>query len=190
MSEITLRYKLTPDDLVKFNMIAVDRKIKTMRISCFVSAVAFGLCYALWVENIVSAVAIAAVMLILGAVYPYLVKMDIKSRCKESLHFEHETQLEFYNDHLTEKILPSQQSGLCAENHFPFEKIMNITESDELFLFFISPVEAIITPKTSMTTEDRKKLFHLIENVFPNRFTRLDLKRVMREDKSNNEKRG
>lgn len=190
MSEITLRYKLTLDDLVKFNMIAMDRRIKTMRISCFVFAVAFGLFYALVLENIVPAVAIAAVMLILGAVYPYLVKKEIKSRCKNSFFFEHETQLEFYNDHLTEKILPSQNSGLYAENHFPFEKIMNITESDELFLFFISPVEAIITPKTSMTPEDRKKLFHLIENVFPDRFTRLNLKRVMREDKSNNEKRG
>lgn len=189
MSEITLKYRLTLDDLVRFNMIAMDRRIKTIRISCFVFAVAFGLFYAL-VEYIVSAVTIAAVMLIMGAIYPYLVKGDIKSRCKESLHFEHETQLEFYNDHLTEKILPSQNSGLYAENHFPFEKIMNITESDELFLFFISPVEAIITPKTSMTPEDRKKLFHLIENVFPDRFTRLNLKRVMREDKSNNEKRG
>ena len=189
MSEITLKYRLTLDDLVRFNMIAMDRRIKTIRISCFVFAVAFGLFYAL-VEYIVSAATIAAVMLIMGAIYPYLVKGDIKSRCKNSLLFEHETQLEFYNDHLTEKILPSQQSGLCTENHFPFEKIMNITESDELFLFFISPVEAIITPKTSMTPEDRKKLFHLIENVFPDRFTRLNLKRVMREDKSNNEKRG
>lgn len=190
MSEITLKYKLTADDLVKFNFIALSRKIRFQRIACLAAALIFGIEFVVLFEDIVSAVLTAAVFLVAGLSYPAVLKAGIKKQHRSSKFTEHEIQLEFYNDHIVEKILPSERSGLCGENHFPFEKILNITESDELFMFFISPVEAIIAPKASMTPEDRRKLFCLINNVFSDRFTRIDLRKAMREDKSNNEKRG
>lgn len=188
MSEITLRYTLTLDDLVNFSEVAMKKKTVSMRILCLVLTCVWAFFFVAFKEY--GIMAFAVVFLLIGAFYPYVLKYTAKKSYAKSFMLKKETQLEFYNDHLVEKILPNSESGYESEMHIPFEKIINITETDGLFLFFITPIEAIGAPKSAFTEQDREKLFNLIENVFSTRFTQISSFKSYKNDKSNNGKRG
>lgn len=189
MSEITVRYKMTVDDLVNFNDVAFKKKTLMMRVICLFCALMTGF-ISVMAENIKLAVTEAVIFLIIGIAYPYILRYTTRKHYVNAFILDKENQLEFYNDHLVEKVLPSYEGAYESEIHVPFEKILNITETDEMFLFFLTPIEAIGVPKKFFTKEDRVKLFHLIDNVFSTRFTRTNLRKAMKNDKSNNGKRG
>lgn len=189
MSEITLRYRLTLEDLLNFNKIALSGNFRSMRIaSMFLAVLTGGLFIATGMK--LTGIGFAAAFLLSGLLYPAIVCRKTKKALGSSFFLSHDLQLEFYNDHLVEKMLPTQESALETENHIPFEKIIHITESDDLFLFLISPLEAIVAPKRAFSDEDRKKLFYLIQNLFSDKFDRINLDKIMKEDKSNKGKRG
>ncbi len=181
MSEITLKYSLTVDDLVHFNDTVLQKKTVMIRAVCLV--ITFVWAFFFIFEENYRALPVALIFLVLGVIYPYLLKSENRKVYKDYHLLGKEIQLEFYNDHIVEKVLPAHEGDYESELHVPFEAIVNITETDEIFLFFISPINAIGVPKEVFTKEDRIKLFHLIENVFSDRFTRTNLRRAMKNDK-------
>lgn len=181
MSEITLKYRMTLDDLVMFNYSAASKKALLLRTMSFSIAVIWAVLFFAF-ENY-KAIPFAVIFLIFGIAYPFILRYEIKKKCKSNFSLDKEFQLEFYNDHIIERCLPTNEGDFNSELHVPFEKIRNITETDDLYLFFINQIEAVGIMKRTLTQEDSEKISNLIENVFSDRYTTIKTK------KSNN-KRG
>lgn len=171
MSEISLRFRLTTEDLMSYAKSASGGRSRTLNYIFCVAAVFF------IVRNILSedsSYVITALLLIfvLTVLFrPYFEMRMVRKHQKDHYALKTDISLEFFDDHIVEKSMGGE-TGIEFENHFPLEAIMNILETNEHFAFFVSPIEAIIAPKRAMSEEDREKLKNLIENLFINKYQR------------------
>lgn len=188
MSEITLDYRLTLDDLMDFGSLNLKVNNKRMMM-LYAILIILNLVLAFFEKEILF-LFLSAGWLALAFIIPAVNKRKVRKVYSKSYLLNHDIRAEFFEDHIETRMIPNEQSKAQAENHYPLETIINITESDDNFFFFINPIEGIVIPKRAMSAEDRKKLFYLISNMFSDKFNRINIKKAMREDKSNNNKRG
>lgn len=169
MSEIRVKYRLNQDDLFKFNM-AVSRK--STKIVNFVNII---LILFLAVESLISKTSYAVTaFLIIGLCFliftkPVVLKNNTKKIYNNYFALKTDIIVEFYNDHIVEKN-EGGETQISFEEHFPLESVKNVIETDEHFLFFISPFEAIILPKRALQSEDMTKINNLLLNVFNGKY--------------------
>ena len=188
MSEITLDFRLTLEDMMDFG--SLNLKVANKKITLiYFFVIVVNLIFAISHKDILF-LFVSFGWLILAVTIPMLNKRKAKKIYSKSYLLSHDMHVEFYQDHIVTKLLPNEQSKTEGEVHYPLEVIMNITESDDNFFFFINPVMAVVMPKRAMSEEDRKKLFYLISNRFSGKFNRVNLRKAMREDKANKNKRG
>ena len=188
MSEITLDYRLTLEDLLDFG--SLNLKVANKRFTIFYCLLIITNLFLAVINRNITFAFLCVGWLILAVLIPVINKNKVKKVYSKSVFLKHDIHTEFYQDHIVTNLLPSEQSKAQAEHHYPLEAIINITESDDNFFFFVSPIEGIVIPKRAMSEEDRKKIFYLISNRFSGKFNRVNLGKAMREDKSNNNKRG
>lgn len=75
-------------------------------------------------------------------------------------------KLRFFRDHV-EKIICSDENRKSNEEiHYPFEAVKMVFESENMYIFFISPNDIVQLPKRALSEEDRQKIRNLIEHLF------------------------
>lgn len=172
MGEINLRFRLEEEDYINFNKVTMRKGSNLITIIFILNL--FFLLYLNIKDNksvsvsIVCAIIVVFVLLILR---PFLVKSELKKAIRNHFLLRTETTVEFYQDHIVEKN-EGGETNIRFESHFPLEAIKKIIETNDLYLFFISPIEAIILPKRVMGEEDFIKMNNLITNLFSNRYQR------------------
>lgn len=160
MKDFSFKYTLTLDELLQFNTVAMMKKTASIRILCVIITVVWAIVFIAVKEFIVAAFAV--VFLIMGAVYPMILKKIARSGYKNSYMYGKEIQLEFYKDHMVEKILPTADDMFESEAHYPYNKIIQVLDTDDLFLFFVSPLEAIGVPKNRVSDDIYVKVVGVI----------------------------
>ena len=169
MSEMSLNFRLNIDDLIKFNKVALRRSNNIITVMFLVL---FGY---MIIANISSGYIPYTLIgvIILGALFilfrPLITKKTVEKTFKNYFAFKTNIVIDFYNDHIVERN-EGGETGISFEEHFPLEAIRSISETKEHYMFLISPVEALIIPKRSMSEEDTVKMNNLIQNVFIGRY--------------------
>lgn len=188
MSEITLDYRLTLDDLMDFG--ALNLKVANKRMMMLYGILIILNLVLAFFDRDIFFLFLSVGWIALAFIIPAVNKKKVKKVYSKSYLLSHDIHAEFFEDHIVIKMIPNENSKAEGETHYPLETIINITESDDNFFFFINPIEGIVIPKRAMSAEDRKKLFNLISNRFSDKFNRVNIRKAMREDKSNTDKRG
>lgn len=172
MSEITLNFRLTTDDIVKYNNITGKRLYRIISIVFFAVAM-FYIVDSIYTKTFSAVITAAFLVLFLVFVTnPVWSKYLIRRTYKNNFMLRQNTAVLFYQDHIVEK--SDSGSKIVYEEHFPLEAIKSIIESKEHYLLFISPVQAIIIPKRAMNEEDKEKMKNLIVNIFSNRYKNIN----------------
>ena len=172
MSEITLNFRLTTDDIVKYNNITGKRLYRIISIVFFAVAM-FYIVDSIYTKTFSAVITAAFLVLFLVFVTnPVWSEYLIRRTYKNNFMLRQNTTVLFYQDHIVEK--SEDGSKIMYEEHFPLEAIKSIIESKEHYLLFISPVQAIIIPKRAMNEEDREKMKNLILNIFSNRYKNIN----------------
>lgn len=169
MSEINIRFRLSEEDLISYNNYLSGRKNKISNMIFLVMAgyiIITGFAF-----DRVSYPMIAALVFILAAflLKPVLRKQNMKKAYKNYYARRTDIIYEFYNDHIVEKN-EGGETGVFFENHFPLEAIKSVIETDSQYLFFTSPIEALLIPKRALNEGDAEKMNNLILNVFSGRY--------------------
>lgn len=177
MSEITLDFRLTLEDMMDFgslNLKVTNKRLIMIYCLLIITNLILGV-----VGKDPVFVFLCIGWLVLAVTIPMLNKRKAKKIYSKSYLLNHDMHIEFYQDHIVTRLLPNEQSKTEGEVHYPLEVIMNITESDDNFFFFINPIMAVVMPKRAMSEEDRRKLFNLISNRFSDKFNRVNIKKSM-----------
>lgn len=171
MSEISLRFRLTTEDLTNYTKSVSGGRSRILNY-IFCAVAVFFIVSNILSENTSYVITALLLIFVLTVLFrPSLEARMIRKRQKNYYALKTDISLEFFDDHIVEKNIGGE-TKIEFENHFPLEAITNIVETDEHFAFFVSPVEAIIAPKRAMSEEDREKLKNLIENLFINKYQR------------------
>lgn len=169
MSEINIRFRLNEEDLISYNKTVARQRGRLANI-VFIIMLGYVLITAFAYDNI-SYPMIAAVIFLFAAflLKPVLRKRSIKKAYKKFFALRTDTIYEFYNDHIVERN-EGGETEIFFEHHFPLEAIKNVIETENQYLFFTSPIEAILIPKRAITPEDAEKMNNLILNVFSGKY--------------------
>lgn len=165
MPEVVLRYKLTTDDLMLFRKELMQKKTNSMYILsaiCAVATAGYGIAFQMYALSVICAV----IFLTAGLVYPVLLKKSMRKKYENALFQGKDTQLSIYNDHVEQIVFPEYEGAYEAEINIPNERIENVTETDDVIIFFISSVESIIFPKRAMNEEEEKVLRKVMNKRF------------------------
>lgn len=186
MADVVFNFTMTADDIMKFFDAATEEKFKMTRIMSLICAVIVGVYTGAFLEKFVIAAICVAIFLAAGLLIPAYERMKAKKSYSTAFHVGKAIEIGFFEDHLEERMFPAKEGDFESESYLPYEKIMNITETDDMFFVYISPVQAYIIPKRIITDKDRVNLFKIIEKNFSDKFIRTNINKVM---KNQNNKR-
>lgn len=165
MEEFKFCFRLTYDDLVKYNKIITKNENRKVSLMLFtVAAIIVAMSY-LFESVSPSLIAIFIVVFIAIILRPVWIKYILKKPYKKYFGFKKDTIVEFYGDHIVERS-GEGESKIEFEEHFPLEAIDKIIETNEYYLFFISLTEAMLMPKRAITGEDVQNMNIYLEKHF------------------------
>lgn len=169
MSEISLKFRLTTEDVAEYTNVIAGKGSKLLRfILCAITVYFIA-------DNIISEdgsyvfAALLIIFVLLIILRPFIDGKINMKRMNKYYALKTDISVEFFEDHIVEKNIGGE-TKIEFENHFPLEAITNIVETDKQYAFFVSAMEAIIIPKRVMSEEDKQKIKNLIDNLFSDKY--------------------
>ncbi len=172
MCEMSLKFRLTMNDFISFSSIAGKRAKKTDVFMIFALVVFWAAEMYFYGEVSVTITAMLLFVVILFLTKPLWIKRSVKRQYKNHFSLKGDTVIEFYDDHIVGKS-GGGETKIEYEDHFPFEAFISVLETNEHYLFFTSPAEALLVPKRAMNSEEAQKTDNLIKNIFADRYRKL-----------------
>ena len=168
MKEMSLQFTLMPEEYEEYNRHALKPNIRNTVIRLFLMLIAV-VAIAVIAGDYGTGIIMGALLSVIIILTPFISKSNIKKAFFKSYQSKANITVDFYDDHIVEKIDDFDTLGIETETHFPFEIFIKGEETELLYVLFISPMEALIVPKRVMTPEDKEKMNNFMSNIFSER---------------------
>lgn len=165
MTEMSLKYTLSTQDFLDYNKNAMKpNRLKTlMKFILMISVVGL---LAIAVDGYIVGIITGAILICIMLLTPFAVRQNAKRIFLNSYQSKTGVTVDFYDDHIVEKIEGYDTVGIDSEIHFPLEIFVRAEETQTLFILYISPLEALVIPKRVMSAEETEKMNNLLCNIF------------------------
>ena len=87
-----------------------------------------------------------------------------------SLLTNREITVDFYDDHMVYMLSPDNNYKGKNERHFGFDKVVNVFEFPNTFIFVFKDEGGVNIPKRALNEEQTAMIYNLIENMFKNKY--------------------
>ena len=174
MSEISLSFTLTKREFYEFNRLMMKPAQRKKNIIFLLAYAAFCITFSLASEkpDYVVFISLAVLYGIVFAVNFIMNKRKIEKTYDKSPRLKAARNMEFFSDHLVEKNIPDENVRGISEVHYPFEAVKGVFETDDIYVFLVSPLEALLVPKRALNTEAAEKIGNLVKNLFAYKYKR------------------
>ena len=81
--------------------------------------------------------------------------------------------VDFYGDHLVYTLGSDNSYKGKSERHLGFDKLENIFDFNEAFIFSFTSEGGINIPKRAMSPEQIDMVYNLVENLFKNKYVKV-----------------
>ncbi len=175
MSEINIEFTLSKDEYLSFNRIMTGPGVRRNNIVLLiiVSFACAATCFSFGKVDIMTVVCWAVLYIFAVFFSSVSMKRAVKTAYDKSKRLKANRKIEFFNDHIETMIQNGREDISSTNAHYPLEAIKGVFENGILYVFVISPLEAIIIPKRALLSEQEEKLHALIMNMYPNSYKRL-----------------
>lgn len=166
MAEITVNYSLKKEEAIEtiLSMTKDGRKKKFMSIS-IISVI--GMALTCMISGEIYSIFLFGLIALIFPIFSYLlVKKSVAKSYDETNISKLGVELRFFSDHVEKIVCADENRKSSEEIHYPFEAVKMVFESENMYVFFISPNDVVQLPKRTLGEEDRQKIRNLIEHLF------------------------
>lgn len=83
--------------------------------------------------------------------------------------------IDFYGDHIVYRYNPTEKFKGNFEKHYAFNKVTNVIDSSNAIAFAFGEADTVLIPKRALDSEKNMMISNLIENLFKNKFIKIDI---------------
>lgn len=83
--------------------------------------------------------------------------------------------VDFYGDHIVYSFGSTESFRGNFERHYAFSEVTNVIESSNSVAFSFGEKDSVVIPKRALNEESAQMIKNLIENLFKNKFIRVDI---------------
>ncbi len=83
--------------------------------------------------------------------------------------------VDFYGDHIVHISGSTERFKGSFEKHYPFTDVTSVIESKVSLVFDFGEKGSVLIPKRALNNESSKMIGNLIENLFKNKFVKVDI---------------
>lgn len=83
--------------------------------------------------------------------------------------------IDFYGDHIVYTCNSTEIFKGNFEKHYAFNKVTNVIDSSNAIVFAFGEADTVVIPKRALNSEKNMMISNLIENLFKNKFIKIDI---------------
>ncbi len=83
--------------------------------------------------------------------------------------------VDFYGDHIVYKFGSTERFKGTFEKHYAFSDVTSVIDSIGSIAFAFGEKDSVVIPKRALSYENSKMINNLIENLFKNKFVKVDI---------------
>ena len=172
MKYFSLSYMLSEKDYSEYEKIVFKGSLimsaKRMILPFFLVV---GMCIFMDSLFIISALTYFALSIII----PQLVNREFSHKTRKNSNLlKRMMVVDFYDNHIVVSYEPNEIVRNHSEKHYGFDSVQNVLESRENVYFAFKDNSLLIIPKAILDTERYTMISNLIENLFKNKYQRLE----------------
>lgn len=173
MPEISTNFKLTREEATETMLsITKDGRKKKFISICFISVL--GMLVTCVLSGEIYSIFFFGLIALSYPLLSYMfIKINTGKSYDETTINKRSVKIDFFRDHIEKIICSDEERKSSEEIHYPFESIKIILESENIFIFYISPNDVIQLPKRALGAEEKEKMNNLIKNLFNRKYKKV-----------------
>ena len=117
----------------------------------------------------------AVVYFIISLIIPQMISREFSHKTRKNSNLLKRMMIvDFYDNHIVVNYEANENIKSHSEKHYGFQMIQNILESRENIYFAFNDNSLLIIPKSVLDSERYTMISNLIENLFRNKYQRLE----------------
>lgn len=166
MPEVSTKFSLKREEAIETIMsITKDGRKKKFISICFIAVI--GMLLTCVISGEIYSIFLFGFIALTFPIFSYLfVKRNSGKSFDESSINRRSVKIDFFRDHMEKLICADEERKSSEEIHYPFEAVKMVFESENMYIFYISPNDIVQLPKRALGKDEREKISNLISNLF------------------------